>query len=84
MNLRQKERIDYQVFDREGRKVRKNPATMEDLKQLCVDELKILDSLNFHLALHALDDLLIVEECKGAIGPITDIYNSCRIEKCVT
>ena len=78
MNLRQKERIDYQVFDREGRKVRKSPATMEDLKQLCVDELKILDSLNFHLALHALDDLLTVEECKGAIGTITDIYNSYR------
>ena len=78
MSLRQTERFDYRVYNKTGEKVRKNPTTMEDPKQLSVAELKILDSLHFHLALHAIDDLFSEEECKGAIGTVTDLYNSYR------
>ena len=79
MSRRQIGRLEYKIYHNTGDKVRKSPATMaEDLKQLCVEELKILDSLNFHLALHAIEDLFSVEECKGAIGTVTDLYNSYR------
>ena len=46
MSFRQKERFDYKIYGETGEKVRKILTTMEDPKQLGVDELKILDSLN--------------------------------------
>ena len=48
------------------------------LKDLEVEELTIVDSLNFHLALYDVADLVTVEECKGASNTITDIYNKYR------
>ena len=78
MSLRQKDRFDYRIYDKKGEKVRKNSLSMGDIDQLCVDELKVLDSLNFHLALNAIEDLFSEEECKGAIGTVTDLYDSYR------
>ena len=49
-----------------------------DQRQLFVEELKIADSLNFHLALHSVDDLVTEEECRGAVSTITDFYNEFR------
>ena len=78
MSLRQKDRFDYRIYDKKGEKVRKNSLSMGDIDRLCVDELKVLDSLNFHLALNAIEDLFSEEECKGAICTVTDLYDSYR------
>ena len=78
MSFRQRERFDYRVYNKTGEKVRKIPTSMEDHKQIILDEQKILDSLSFHLALYAIDDLFSEEECRGAIGTVTDLYNSYR------
>ena len=75
---RQKVRLDYLVLHREGRKVIKREEGMEMDQNLRVEELKILDSLNFHLALNSVDELKSEEECRGAASTISDLYISYR------
>ena len=79
MNLRKLERFDYRKYNETGEKVpRKRSQSDMSLKDLEVEELTIVDSLNFHLALYDVADLVTVEECKGASNTITDIYNKYR------
>ena len=79
MNTRKLERFDYNIYNETGKKVaRKQSQSDMSLKDLEVEELTILDSLNFHLALYDIEDLVTVEECKGASNTITDIYNRYR------
>ena len=79
MNTRETERIDYSIYNQTGEKVaRKLSQSDMSLKELEVEELTILDSLNFHLALYDLNDLTTVEECKGASNTVTEIYNKYR------
>ena len=51
---------------------------MMDPNRLRLEQLKVLDSLNFHLALNNVDDLLSAEECKGAVSTVTELYNRYR------
>ena len=79
MSRRQKGRLDYKIFHQTGKKVFMGEEKVEmDQRQLFVEELKIADSLNFHLALHSVDDLVTEEECRGAVSTITDFYNEFR------
>ena len=79
MNTRKTERIDYSIYNQTGEKVaRKQSQSDMSLKELELEELTIVDSLNFHLALYDLNDLTTVEECKGASNTVTEIYNKYR------
>ena len=76
---RQKVRLDYKIFHRDGRKVIKGEEGAEmDQGKLDIEELKIADSLNFHLALNSTDDLVTEEECRGAASTVTDLYDHFR------
>lgn len=75
---RQKVRLDYLVLHREGRKVIKREEGIEMDQDLRVEELKILDSLNFHLTLNSVDELKSEEECRGAASTISDLYINYR------
>ena len=79
MNLRTSERFDYGIYNETGRKV---PLTVHhsemDLKQVEMEELKILDSLNFHLALNDVTELITDDECNGAVSTVTDLYDKYR------
>ena len=69
MNLRKKEMLDYRIYHETGRQVFLGEGQLQmDQQQLYVDELKIVDSLKFHLALNSVDDLITKEECNGAVG----------------
>ena len=79
MNLRTSERFDYSIYNETGRKI---PLTVHhsdmDLKQVEIEELKILDSLNFHLALNDVTELVTDDECNGAVSTVTDLYDKYR------